>query len=320
MLVGMLPAWWLVTLALGPGPAHAAPIVQRPSTPSDEAPAAEAVDDGIEAPPTATTDDTTETAETAAAGDVFRAPLAATTDDAAATPPAPTVTSDAASTTEPIEPLAEPTPSPTETTEPGDPTRDTEPTHAAKPERPPHVHPRLVLAAGPLVGPHAFGNEECNAELAECQTKGSFFGLGGQVELRARVWKPIFVHLRGLAIKNVSPNDPVYAGVLGAGAGLGAYARRVFGRAEYVYVHALGDNHFEPPFFDGAVATDTWGHHAGVVAVGFRQPLPRNLSVELWGGLMLGPRSVRRVAQEVPDERRLTTFQVGLDLAWDVWR
>ena len=65
MLVGMLPAWWLVTLALGPGPAHAAPIVQRPSTPSDEAPAAEAVDDGIEAPPTATTDDTTETAETA---------------------------------------------------------------------------------------------------------------------------------------------------------------------------------------------------------------------------------------------------------------
>ena len=98
----------------------------------------------------------------------------------------------------------------------------------------------------------------------------------------------------------------------------GRKGREVHGVPVFDTVEQAVEHHGKP--IDGAVATDTWGHHAGVVAVGFRQPLPRNLSVELWGGLMLGPRSVRRVAQEVPDERRLTTFQVGLDLAWDVWR
>ena len=34
---------------------------------------------------------------------------------------------------------------------------------------------------------------------------------------------------------------------------------------------------------------------------------------------MFGPRSVRTIPQTDPDERVLTTFMLGLDLAWDAW-
>ena len=106
--------------------------------------------------------------------------------------------------------------------------------------------------------------------------------------------------------------------MVGGASGLGLYGRRIFGRAEYMFVQALGDNAFEPPFFDGDVATDDWGNHAGMVAVGFRQPLPHHLSIELWGGVMFGPKSVRTIPSAEPDERTLTTFMVGLNFFADV--
>jgi len=193
-------------------------------------------------------------------------------------------------------------------------------TDQAAAESPPFLYPRLMLAGGLLLGPHAIGNEECRTELARCETKGSFFGFGGTIEVRGRLWRPLYLHVRGLAVRNVSPNDPIYSGMLGAGGGLGLYHRRVFGRAEYLYVNARGDNRFEPPFFQGKVASDEWGNHAGSLSVGFRQPLPHNLAVELWGGVMFGPKSLRLVPQQEPDERVLTSFQLGLNLAWDVWR
>jgi hypothetical protein len=127
----------------------------------------------------------------------------------------------------------------------------------------------------------------------------------------------IYAHARGLTVGNVSPNDRIHRGLWGVGAGVGLQGRRAFGRAEYLYLDAFGDNHFEPPFYDGEVATDEWDHHAGLLSVGFRQPLPHRLSAELWGGLVIGPRSVRRVPDVMPDERVLTTFLVGLDLSWD---
>lgn len=181
-------------------------------------------------------------------------------------------------------------------------------------------YPRLVLAFGPLIGPHAFGNEQCDSEMAECQTKGSFFGAGAQLELRARLYRPLYLHVRGVAVSNVTTNDPIYDGLAGGGIGLGVYGRRAFARGEYLLVSAFGDNRFEPPFFDGEVAQDEWGNHAGMLTAGFRQPLPRGLSVELWGGPMFGPRSVRTVADNEPDERVLVTFMVGLNLAWDAWK
>lgn len=208
-------------------------------------------------------------------------------------------------------PEAAPAPPATETTETTPPASD---------ERPAREYPRLVIAGGPVVGPHAFGNEECNAEQARCETKGSFLGLGGQLELRGRLWRPLYLHARGLVVGNVSPNDRIHRGAWATGVGVGLYGRHVFGRGEYLYLDAFGDNHFEPPFYDGEVATDEWGHHAGLLSVGFRQPLPHGLAAELWGGMMVGPRSVRRVPQLEPDERVLSTFLVGLNLSWDAWR
>jgi hypothetical protein len=169
------------------------------------------------------------------------------------------------------------------------------------------------------VGPHAIGNEDCDPERGRCETKGSFLGLGGQLELRARVWRMIYAHARGLGVGNVSPNERIHRGLWGLGAGMGLQGRRAFGRAEYLYVSTFGDNHFEPPFYQGEVATDEWGHHAGMLSVGFRQPLPHRLAAELWGGLVLGPRSVRRLPDTIPDERVLTTFLVGLNVSWDAW-
>ncbi len=186
--------------------------------------------------------------------------------------------------------------------------------------RPARAYPRLVLAAGPMLGPHAIGNEECSSELVRCETKGSFFGLGGQIDVRARLWRPIYLNVRGVLVSNVSPNERIYRGLGALAVGLGAYGRRVFGRAEYLYVNAFGDNRFEPPFSDGNVASDEWGNHAGMLSVGFRQPLPKNLSAELWGGVVFGPTSVRQFPEQEPDERVLTTFMLGLNLAWDAWQ
>jgi hypothetical protein len=244
------------------------------------------------------------------------APAASSTETTPSTdPPAPAASSTAPTpSTDPPAPSSAPTPS-TEATPAIPP-----PAASPKDDRPPRTYPRLVIAGGPVVGPHALGNEECNAELGRCETKGSFLGVGAQVELRARLWRMIYAHARGLTVGNVSPNDRIHRGLWGAGAGVGLHGRRAFGRAEYLFLSTFGDNHFEPPFYDGEVASDEWGHHAGMLSVGFRQPLPHRLSAELWGGLVIGPRSVRRVPDIEPDERVLTTFLVGLDVSWDAWQ
>lgn len=195
----------------------------------------------------------------------------------------------------------------------------TAPAPATEPDRPLRTYPRLVIAGGPMVGPHALGNEECNYELGRCETKGSFIGMGAQAELRVRLWKLIYAHARGLAVGNVSPNDRIHRGLWGVGAGMGVMGRRAFARAEYLFLDTFGDNHFEPPFYDGEVASDEWGHHAGMLSVGFRQPLPKRVAAELWGGLVIGPHSVRRVPDIEPDARTLTTFLVGLNVSWDAW-
>lgn len=221
-----------------------------------------------------------------------------------ATPPAEGTATEA--TSEPSTPSPAPTP---ETIAP-----------PTEPDRPLRTYPRLVLAGGPVVGPHALGNEECNYDLGRCETKGSFIGTGVQLEVRARLWKIIYAHARGLVVGNVSPNDRIHRGLWGVGVGVGLMGRRVFGRAEYLFLDTFGDNHFEPPFYDGEVASDEWGHHAGMLSVGFRQPLPKGVAAELWGGLVIGPHSVRRVPDIEPDERVLTTFLVGLNVSWDAWR
>lgn len=250
----------------------------------------------------------------AAAPDAAGSPDASPTTEPAApplqapTPPASTASSPStASTPEPAAAPSSPAPA------------TAVPETNAAPARPPRTYSRLVLAGGPVVGPHALGNEECNAEAGRCETKGSFIGMGAQVEARVRLWRMIYAHARGLVVGNVSPNDRIHRGLWGVGAGMGLHGRRAFARAEYLFLDTFGDNHFEPPFYEGEVASDEWGHHAGMLSVGFRQPLPKRVHAELWGGLVIGPHSSRRVPDLEPDERVLTTFLVGLNVSWDAW-
>jgi hypothetical protein len=169
-----------------------------------------------------------------------------------------------------------------------------------------------------MIGPHAIGNEECRLEERECETTGTFFGFGYQAELRPRVWKMLYAHARVFAVGNVSPNSRIYRGAWGMGAGFGAYGRHIFGRAEYLFIDPFGPNTFEPPFNTASVGADTWGHHAGLVSVGFRRQFHRRLGVELWGGPMFGPRSVRTLPQTDPEKRTLITFMVGLSMSFDL--
>lgn len=189
---------------------------------------------------------------------------------------------------------------------------------ATQPKR--YAYPRLVIAGGPVVGPHAFGNEECRAELARCETTGTFFGVGANLELRAQVWRPLYLHVRGVIVGNASPRnrDPVYKGLGGGGIGFGAYAKHVFGRAEYLLVAAIGDDHFGRPFGDGNVGRDRWGHHAGLFSVGGRLPLHRRVTGEIWGGLMVGPKSARALPDEPIERRTLLTFLAGVNIAYDI--
>ncbi|MFO0636182.1 MAG: hypothetical protein U0168_25390 [Nannocystaceae bacterium] len=81
-----------------------------------------------------------------------------------------------------------------------------------------------------LAGPHAFGNEECRSEQVRCEAHGTFFGLWVSAPSCARLYRPLYLHLRGLFVGNVSPRDPIYRGLGGGGLGLGAYGRRVRSR------------------------------------------------------------------------------------------
>jgi hypothetical protein len=180
-------------------------------------------------------------------------------------------------------------------------------------------NPRLVMAAGPMIGPHAIGNEECRPEEAECQTTGSFFGAGVQLEIRPQIYEILYFHARPFIVGN-GARDKVYSGAWGAAGGFGVYGQHVFGRAEYVFLDAFGDNTFAPPFFTEEVARDEFGYHAGALSVGFRLQLKDRVGLELWGGPMFGPRSTRTIPGEDPERRTLITFLIGLNVSVDIVR
>ncbi len=185
------------------------------------------------------------------------------------------------------------------------------------------ANPRLAIAGSLLAGPHAIGNQECRPEAAQCETRGGFFGLGTTLEVRLRLAGVLSLHARPWVVGNVA-SDKVFSGAVGGGIGLGAYGRRVFGRAEYIALHTLGSGRFTPPFFEGDVASDRWGNHAGMLAVGFRQPVHERLKIELWAGPMIGPKSQRSFPDGTVDRRGLVTFMLGLGVAFDAlpgpWR
>jgi hypothetical protein len=223
----------------------------------------------------------------------------------------------------PSEAVAEPVVAPTSAPVAAAPTPTTAPVASAPSAKKKDKHqrlpyPRLVIAGGPVIGPHSFGNEECRSEESRCETHGTFFGVGANLELRARLYKPLYAHARAIIVANASPRDPVYKGLWGAGIGVGAYARRIFGRAEYLFVDTFGDDQFARPFGTGEVGRDAWAHHAGLFSVGARLPFLRRMTGELWGGLMVGPRSTRTIPDEPVDRRTLLTFLVGINIAYDL--
>lgn len=181
-------------------------------------------------------------------------------------------------------------------------------------------HPPVVIATGPQMGPHAFGNSECRAEEAECQTRGTFFGLGWGVELRARIFELLYGHVRPWVVGNVSKRGPVYRGAVGGGVGLGVYGQHAFVRGEYIALHAFGEHTFEPPFYEGEVASETFGNHAGLFSAGFRRQVSPRVGIELWGGPMIGPHAVRRVPGADTERRTLITFMIGFGVSFDVLR
>ena len=201
----------------------------------------------------------------------------------------------------------------------------TEPAAEGKPAPPPpRGNPALILAAGPMIGPHAFGTEECRSQEARCERAGTFFGLGLNVELRARLYRILYAHVRPWVVGNVGPDDRIYRSAVGGGIGLGVYGQHVFGRGEYIALAALGSNRFQPPFYDSQEGRDTWGHHAGMLTVGFRHNFKSvvggRMGIELWGGPMFGPKSRRTISGQESEDRLLITFMLGVNLSFDLVR
>lgn len=229
------------------------------------------------------------------------------------TAPEPRPPADEFASVEPVVATRAPAPTPAES----DPAPPTPSEAEDKPARP--RFPRLVLAVGPSVGPHAIGNQECRDSDQTCVTAGGFFGMGLSSEVRVSAYKALYAHARGLLVGNVSPQqrDPLYRGLWGLGVGVGAYGRRIFARAEYLFVDTFGKSTFTPPFHTAETGSDVWGHHAGLLSFGFRQPFGKRWAAELWGGPMIGPRSRREVPPAPAQTRVLPTFLVGINLTYD---
>jgi hypothetical protein len=182
--------------------------------------------------------------------------------------------------------------------------------------------PRLTLSAGILFGPHAKGEAACQAVEGgtECRHNGNFLGAGATIELRAQLYKPLFLHVRGLLVSNVRKRPyAVHSGLAGGGIGIGAYSRLAFVRAEYLLLPTLGGDSYVPPFYDKPVARDDYGLHAAMISGGIHKYVSPRVAVEGWAGLVIGPSSRRTTIDAQANERRvLISFMLNLGLSFDV--
>ncbi|MCY1056957.1 hypothetical protein [Nannocystis sp. SCPEA4] len=189
------------------------------------------------------------------------------------------------------------------------------------PEGPP-PRPRLVIAGGPLFGPHAPGEAACQVHqgVQRCEHTGNFFGVGANLELRARIVGPLYFHGRAAVIGNVRQRPyGVHKGLVDIGGGLGVYSRLAFIRVEYMFVPTFGPNTYLPPFYDKQSGRDVWGRSAGMVSGGVRKYFTPRLAGELWGGLVIGPHSKRTTLQEDAGiDRILLTFLASVGISFDL--
>ena len=182
--------------------------------------------------------------------------------------------------------------------------------------------PRLTLSAGFIFGPHAKGEADCQDVEGgyECQHKGNFLGAGATIELRAQLYKLLFMHVRGLMVSNLRKRPgAVHSGLAGGGIGVGVYSRLAFIRAEYLLVPTLGSDHYVPPFFDKPDARDVYGLSAAMLSGGVHKYVSPRVAVEGWAGLVVGPSSRRTTVNEQANESRvLVSFMLNLGLSFDV--
>lgn len=182
--------------------------------------------------------------------------------------------------------------------------------------------PRLTLSAGVIFGPHAKGEADCQGVEGgyECRHHGDFLGAGATIELRAQLYKPLYLHVRGLLVGNVRKRPyAAHSGLTGGGVGIGAYSRLAFVRGEYLLVPTLGSDRYIPPFYDKPDARDDFGLHAGMISAGIHKYVSPRVALEGWVGLVVGPSSRRTTVNAQANERRtLVSFMVNLGLSFDV--
>ncbi|MBL9104576.1 MAG: hypothetical protein JNL82_26765 [Myxococcales bacterium] len=238
------------------------------------------------------------------------APLAAPTPvDVAPTPPPPAE--------------AAPTPAPTPAPSPAPPVARAEVITSTAPAYPVEVVPplpRLSLTAGFVFGPHAKGEATCQDIEGgyQCEHTGNFLGVGGTVELRAQLYRVLFLHARGLLVGNVRSRG-AHSGLAGAGLGLGAYSRFAFIRGEYLLVPTLGSDNYRPPFYAKPAGKDEWNLHAGMISGGVRRYVSNRASLEAWVGVVIGPRARRTsLSADAAENRVLISFMASLGFTFDL--
>ncbi len=180
--------------------------------------------------------------------------------------------------------------------------------------------PRLIVAAGPVVGPHISGEEDCrpNGPSIYCENTGNLLGVGLNVELRGQLIGPLYAQLRGVLVGNVRGADGVYSGMAIPGAGLALHGRRVFLRAEYLATLGFGNNLYRSPFDSLSNSKVELGYHAGMFSAGARLYARSRVAIELWGGLVVGPK-VERSTERVETTGGTTqiSFMAGLNVSFD---
>jgi len=196
------------------------------------------------------------------------------------------------------------------------------PASEAKAETGP-VYPRLVLGVHGLLGPHSPGEESCVQEGSglTCDHTGRFLGAGGDLDLRIRLYRFLYASVRFAAFGNAFGRKPesLHDGLLAPAGGLAIMTDLALLRLEFVAPFTLGDSKYRAAASD-AVASERWGHAAGIFSLGARIPFHERVRGELTAGIHVGPGVHRSSPMDGNKHGPLVSFQVGLGCAFDLVR
>lgn len=200
---------------------------------------------------------------------------------------------------------------------------ETEAPNAQKPKADAPVYPRLVLGVHGVLGPHSAGEEVCGQEgsVIRCDHTGRFLGAGGDLDLRVRMHRFLYASVRFFALANAFGRKPesLHDGLLAPAAGLAIMTDLALVRLEFVAPFALGDGTYRAPASD-AVATEKWGHAAGILSLGARLRFHERVRGELTAGVQVGPGVDRSSPANGDKKGPLVSFQVGLGCSFDLVR